>query len=122
MAKAEKLMEIEAKIKELTKEKDILKADLLQVTQDLDVITLKTGSYTISRVKRVTPKVINFQAVKETLDRLDIPYVTEEAFSEQMKPVFKQLAEKALAENKLIKGMDIAETEFIMIRLAEVKV
>lgn len=119
MAKVGRLMELEAQKKVIAKEIEILKADLLKVTQDLDVYTLKTGSYTISRVKRLTPKVESFAKLKEYLDAKDIPYMTEETFRETMKPTFKVMAEKAIEEKLLIPGMDIAETEFIMIRLAD---
>ena len=117
MQKVEKLMEYQAIIKDLKPKIDELKADLLKITQDLDVYTLKTGRYTISRAKKITPKVINFKQLKESLDKAQIPYITEEVFAEQMKLVFKQ----AIEEKRELEGLEGLVTEYISIRIKESK-
>lgn len=117
--KASRLMELEKQKKEIAQEIDILKADLLKTTQELDVLSLKTGSYTISRVKRLTPKIINIPLLKKELDKRNIPYIMEETFAEQMKPVFKQLAEQVVESKETIKGFETMETEYIMIRVSD---
>ena len=115
MQKVEKLIEYQAIVKDLKPKIDELKADLLKVTQDLDVYTLKTGRYTISRAKKITPKVINFKQLKESLDKAEIPYITEEVFAEQMKLVFKQ----AIEEKRELEGLEALVTEYISIRIKE---
>ena len=117
MQKVEKLMEYQAIVKDLKPKIDELKADLLKVTQDLDVYTLKTGRYTISRVKKITPRVIDFKTLKNSLDKAEIPYITEEVFAEQMKVVFKQ----AIEEKRELEGLEGLITEFISIRIREEK-
>ena len=115
MAKMQKLMELQAIVKELKPQIDELKADLLKVTQDLDVYTLKTGDYTLSRAKRITPQVVDFKLLKETLDKEDIPYETEEVFTAQTNVMFKQ----AIADKRELAGLEALETEYISIRLSD---
>ena len=115
MEKAAKLVELEVILKEIKQQIDEYKAELLQVTKELDVMTLKTGSYTISRAKRISPKVIDFDALKSSLEKADIPYVTQEVFGDQMKLVFKQLAE----EKREMAGLEVQETEYLSIRVAK---
>lgn len=112
--KARRLMELQALMKELKIEADELKADLLKTTQQLDVYTLKTGEYTISRVKKITPHVEDFETLKKALEEAEIEVYTEETFSPVMDVVFKQI----LADGKNIDGLEGKVTEFISIRLA----
>ena len=91
MEKAQKIVELTKIIKDAKAIVDEYKIDLLKVTQEMDVLTLKTGSYTISRAKRITPRVTDFKTLKESLDKENIPYEVEEAFTPQMDLVFKNL-------------------------------
>ena len=118
MAKMQKLMELQSIVKELKPQIEELKADLLKVTQDLDVYTLKTGAYTLTRAKRITPQIVNFELLKKTLDELDIPYTTEEVFTDQTKVMFKQ----AIEEKKELAGLEALETEYISVRIKEKEV
>lgn len=115
MAKAARLVELQAVMKEIKPEIDSLKADLLKITQELDVLTLKTGNYTISRARRITPRVTDFKTLKEQLEDAHIPYQTVEAFSKNMEPVFKKMIE----DKTVIEGLEGTETEYISIRLAK---
>ena len=115
MQKMEKLMELQNIVKKLKPQIDELKADLLKVTQDLDVYTLKTGQYTLSRAERITPQVINFKLLKESLDKAEIPYMTEEVFTDQMTLVFKQ----AIKEKRELEGLESLTTEYISVRIRE---
>lgn len=117
MEKAQYLVELQKMSFEIKKRIDEYKADLLQVTQDLDVLSLKTGAYTISRAKRITPQVVNFNLLKKSLDKADIPYMTEEVFSKQMDAVFKQ----AIEEKRELDGLEARETEYITVRIAKDK-
>lgn len=113
MAKAARLIELQNIMKSIKPEIDAIKADLLKVTQELDVYTLKTGSYTISRAKKVTPEVVNFETLKKSLDEKNIPYQTVKAFSVNMRHVFQKLIEDKVE----IEGLDGLETEYIMVRI-----
>lgn len=115
MAKARRLFELQQIMKEIKPEIDALKEDLLKVTQDLDVITLKTGDYTISRAKRVTPHVEDFEALKKALDERNVPYQVIQAFSKNMLPVFQTFIE----HNEELDGLSGTETEYISIRIAK---
>jgi hypothetical protein len=117
MEKMGRLMELQAIVKKLKPEIDELKADLLKVTQDLDVYTLKTGKYTLSRAKRVTPQVVDFNLLKGSLDLADIPYETHEVFTPQMSVLFKQMVD----ENKELPGLEGLITEYISVRIKEEK-
>jgi len=115
MDKAKRLMELQQIMKEIKPEIDELKADLLRVTQELDVYTLKTGEYTISRSKRITPQITDFDALKADLVKNEIEVYTEEVFAPQMDLVFKLAIEKG----REFEGLDGKTTEYISIRLAK---
>ena len=115
MEKAQKIVELTQVIKEAKSIVDEYKVDLLKATQEMDVLTLKTGSYTITRAKRITPRVVSFKQLKESLDKENIPYETEEAFTAQMDLVFKQLVK----DKKELNGLEALETEYIMVRTPE---
>lgn len=112
--KAKRLMEVQALLKDLKAEADELKADLLRTTQALDVYTLKTGEYTISRVKKITPHVDDFKTLKKALEEAEIEVLTELTFAPQMDLVFKQ----AVEEGREFDGLSGKVTEYISIRLA----
>lgn len=113
MEKAQTLMELEALNREIYKKIKQLKDELLKATQELDVLSLKTGSYTISRVKRITPRVEDFEKLKISLEKAGVPYETKEVFADQMNIVFRE----AIKEGKEFKGLDKQETEYVMIRI-----
>lgn len=115
MEKAQKVVELTNVIKEAKVIVEEYKADLLKVTQEMDVLTLKTESYTITRAKRITPKVVDFKTLKTSLDKEEIPYEVEEAFTPQMKVVFKNIVK----EGRELDGLEALETEYIMIRTPE---
>lgn len=115
--KAADLVLMEAQLKDLKQKVADYKAELLKATQELDVLTLKTGSYTIVRAKRITPQVANFKELKKSLDLAEIPYTTTEVFSDYMKPVFRQLVD----DGKLLPGLEVLETEYISIRVPDKK-
>ena len=116
--KAKRLMELQVSYKDIKTEMDILKADLLQVMQDQDVLTLKTGSYTLSRAHRVTPQVIDFELLQGALSANNIPFETKRVFDERMNPVFKTLIE----EGREMPGLDSLITEYVSIRVKEKEV
>lgn len=117
MEKAAALVELETLHKKVKDKIAIYKADLLKITQDLDVYTLKTGSYTITRAKRITPQIIDFETLKLSLKKEDIPFDVKEVFADYMTEVFKT----AIEEKRPLDGLGILETEYIMIRVSKEK-
>lgn len=113
MEKVKKLVELQAVLKEIKPQIEALKEDLLAITQQLDVYTLKTGNYTISRAKKITPRVTDFKRLKQSLDEAGIPYMVEEVFTSQMQIVFKQ----ALEDKKELEGLEGLITEYVVVRL-----
>ena len=113
MEKAQHLVELEGVVKRAKAIIDQYREELLEETKRLDVLSLKTGTYTISRVKKLLPKVTDFQTLKKALEKENIPYSTVEVFADHMKLTFKQLAE----EGRAIEGLEIAESEYIMVRI-----
>lgn len=124
MMKAAKLVELGVIAKELreklaliTDEMQVYKDDLLKITQDLDVLSLKTGSYTISRAIRITPQVEDFVKLKVSLEKAGVPVMVVEAFAPQMDEVFKE----ALKEGKEFDGLGKRETQYIAVRISDKK-
>lgn len=111
--KANELMQWEILKKELSLKIADRKAELLGIMQDQDILSLKTGKYTLTRAHKITPQVIDFDALKNALDREEIPYETKEVFDERMNPVFKTIIE----EGKVLMGLQGLETEYISIRI-----
>lgn len=112
-----KVDQLKAEIEPLQQEIDLYKGDLLKITQDLDVLTLKTGDYTISRAIRVTPQIIDFKELKEDLIDKDIPFETEEVFTPQTMEMFKE----AIKQGKKLNGLEEKETQYISVRIAKDK-
>ena len=113
MEKAKRLVELQAIVYKLKPEIESLKADLLKVTKDLNVLTLKTEQYTITRAKKETISVENFNILEKALKENHIPYGTKIVFADYMGLVFKKLVK----DKKILPGLEIKETEYISIRL-----
>ena len=113
MQKAERLMKLAELKKQVESAYNQLRDELLVVTQQLDVLTLKTGTYTITRAKRVTPQVVSFEQLKATLDKENIPYTTKTVFGDGMDLVFKQ----AIKEGRELEGLNVTTTEYITVRV-----
>lgn len=117
MQKAERLVKLSTLLKQVKEAHDQLRAELLTVTQELDVYTLKTGSYMITRACRVTPSVDDYEELKKSLDKAGIEYGTKEVFADYMSDVFKQ----AIKEKKELPGLSSKSTEYVSIRVKEEK-
>jgi glutamate-1-semialdehyde aminotransferase len=117
IAKAKRLMELQALYKQIKPEIDQLKAELLEITKKLGVVTLKTEDYTISRVKKVTPEVTDFETLKAELEKNNIPYGTKEVFADYMSLTFKKLIE----DGRKLEGLEAKESEYVAVRLAKGK-
>jgi len=115
--KAARFYEVEKVYKKLKLERDTLKADLLKMTQDLGVLTLKTDIYVLSRIKKITPQIESYRTLKASLEAENIPIVLEEHFAPQMLILFKEL----IKEGRELDGLGKLETEYIQVRLATKK-
>lgn len=115
--KAQQLIELEAMQREIRERRDELKEDLLAYMQKNKTLGLKTEDYTLTRAKRITPQVEDFETLKKSLEAQDIPYEIQEVFADQMKLVFKQ----AINEGRDLPGLAGLETEYVMIRIKEDK-
>jgi len=113
MEKAKRLMEITTLLKDLKVEQDDIKAHLLEITQKLGVLSLKTDKYTISRVKRITPEVVDFETLKKSLTKENVPFETREVFAEFMPATFRKLIE----DGREMPGLESKTTEFISVRV-----
>lgn len=100
------------KLKVVNDELSIYRDDLLKSTQELGVYTLKTEDYTISRVRRITPIIEDFDVLKNTLEKENIPYETELVFK-NMDALFKDV----IKQERELKGLGSRETQYIMVRV-----
>ncbi len=117
MEKAAQLVQLETLKRQITERIDQYRADLLAITKELDVFSLKTGSYTISRVVKKLPRVEDFELLKASLEAADIPYNTKEVFADFMTVIFSRVVK----EGRHLDGLGILESEYIMVRIATPK-
>lgn len=117
MQKAQALIQLEAIKKQIDEKISKYRADLLETTRNLNVLSLKTEEYVISRVKKTYTSVSDFETLKASLEKENIPYDTVETFADHMKETFKQIAESG----KKLEGLETKDSEYIMIRLAKEK-
>ena len=113
--KAEALVRMKAQAKELKEKIDQYTDELLKLTQEQDVLTLKTGSYTISRAKRITPQVTSFKDLRNSLEENNIPYDVKLVFDDHMTETFKKIIESG----KTLDGLEAKETEYLSIRVTK---
>ncbi len=110
--KAERLLKLADLKKQVETAYNALRDELLEETQRLGVLTLKTESYTITRAKRVTAQVVDYKTLKLSLEKGNIPFTTKEVFGDEMSTVFKQ----AIKEGRELDGLTALTTEYITIR------
>ena len=87
-----------------------LRAGLLEETKRMDVISLKTGKYTLTRATRTTIRVVDDAEVKEELEKMGHQVITKEVVDmDFMKPLVKANVDK-------LDGATKTETEYLTIR------
>ena len=114
--KIKRFAEVCVQRKAINDEYDVLREDLLKLTQALDVYNLKTGSYTLYRSRRVTPQVVDFDTLEATLKAENIPYKTKTVFDEYTFGMFQE----AIKQGRKLAGLGEKITEFITLRTKEV--
>ena len=115
--KAKELMELEVMQNQIKAKILEYKTELLAYMQEHKTLGLKTETYTLTRAKKVTPQVVDFKQLKESLDEANIPVMTKVVVDESMMRVFNVLIE----EGREMPGLDSLETEYIMVRVKETK-
>ena len=110
---AQQVVKLEQLHREIKGRLDNMKSQLLAKTKELDVITLKTGSYTISRASRKTIKVLSKKGLAKELEGmgLEVLYAID---MDYMKPVVKNVIDK-------LEYATETETEYVSIRIAKPK-
>lgn len=91
----------------------LLRANLLEVTKKNKVLSLKTETYTISRVQRNTVKVTNDKVAIKSLEMLNVPVETKVVLDmDYMKEPLKQLIDRG----EQIDGVESFATEYVQVR------
>lgn len=110
---SDQLLKLETLKKETERRIKALKSDLLNQMRQNDVLTLKTGKYTISRSNRATPVIHDHQLVKQELEAAGHQVLTKEVIDmNYMKPLVMKFVPD---------GSEIRETEYISIRITKDK-
>jgi len=132
---ATQIVKLQGLIKQSTERLEQLKSALLVTMQDNDVLTLKTGKYTISRAIRPNVKVFNHTKLKESLkdkgheviikhgivDKNYIEdinnYLKQQGLDYQVEEVVDEKIMKPLILDQKPEGVDLSETQYISIRI-----
>lgn len=111
--KAQQIIKLEAAKDKIDSALSQLRADLLEVTKQQKVMTLKTEDYTITRATRETLKVADHKAAAAELDKMNVPVMTETVLSDSTKKVLKEL----IKQGKEFDSASVQSTEYISIRV-----
>ena len=117
MEMAEQLMKLEKLKKDVDARLSDLKRELLATMQDLDVLTLKTGSYTLSRKTWSRVSVTDDKEAEKALAKMGVPVETKMVINmDLMKVPIRNLV---VNEGKEIDGIKRQETEYVTVRFKE---
>ena len=114
MEVAEEVIKLEKLKREVDTRLKEHKANLLRVMLELDVLQLKTGSYTLSRKKYSRVKVVDDEKAEKALEARGVPVETKVVLDmDLMKVPLKALVDSG--EN--IDGVELVESDFVSVRL-----
>jgi hypothetical protein len=112
---AEKIVELERAKDKIESSLAVLRSRLLEVTKENDVLTLKTGQYTIMRKQLRRIKVLNDDEAGKFLESKGVPVETRVVLDMRyMKPVIQNYQGE-------IPGIEKTLTEYVSVRLAKEK-
>lgn len=117
---AQNIVKLEALKKEVAGRLEEMRSRLLVQLQEQDVMQIKTGSYTISKARRITTKVTDqIKAIEFLKPRLGEANVMTKLVLDMdyMKPVLDGIIE----EGGTIDGVEQLVTEYPIVRLAKEK-
>jgi hypothetical protein len=112
---AEKIIKLTELKKQVSTQLDDLKDQLLTFTQQNDVYTLKTGSYTISRGNRQTISILDHEAAFAYL----VQNMSEPKMVSVLSPSDQELVKKMVKKGQNVDGTTHQSTEYISIRVAK---
>jgi len=109
----EEIIHLEQVKKGIEKKLEIYRKNLLEVMRRDDVLTLKTGKFTITRATRTTIKITDDKLVKEQLENMGHQVMTKEVIDmKYMKPVITDNVDQ-------LDGVSKSETEYTSIKLTK---
>lgn len=88
---------------------------LLEEMQRFDVLTLKTGQFTVSRAKRVTPKVMILEDVQGYFTDKGLPFTTKAVPDDVTMNTIKEMVKAG----EMPDGVEAQETEYVSVRVAK---
>jgi len=116
MEVAEQVMKLEQLNRDVDKRLKEYKSQLLDVMTEMDVVQLKTGSYTLSRKEYNRVSVEDDMEAKAALEAMEVPVETKEVLDwDLMKIPVKTLVD----EGKQIPGIKEIRTPYVSVRLAK---
>jgi hypothetical protein len=116
MEVAEQVMKLEQLKRDVDKRLKEYKSQLLDVMTEMDVVQLKTGSYTLSRKEYNRVSVEDDMEAKAALEAMEVPVETKEVLDwDLMKIPVKTLVD----EGKQIPGIKEIRTPYVSVRLAK---
>ena len=116
MEVAEQVMKLEQLKRDVDKRLKEYKSQLLDVMTEMDVVQLKTGSYTLSRKEYNRVSVEDDMEAKAALEAMEVPVETKEVLDwDLMKIPVKTLVD----EGKKIPGIKEIRTPYVSVRLAK---
>jgi hypothetical protein len=116
MEMAAQMVKLETLKKDVEARLRVIKQELLTTMQDLDVLTLKTGSYTLTRRMWKKAMVNDDEAAIKALEAMGVPTETKVVLDMGL---MKIPVDNLLNEGKEIDGIELRETPYVSVRLAK---
>lgn len=86
---------------------------LLEETRRNDVLTLKTGQYTISRCKRITPTLENLEDLRGWFTDMGLTFATKEVPEDWVMSTVRDSVKKG----NIPEGISAQETEYVVVKV-----
>lgn len=111
------------KMEQLKRELDYklktMKDNLLHIMQDTDVLSIKTGSYTLSRKTYRRVKVVDDELAAKDLKARGVPVTTKVVLD--MSQMNIPLTELLVKQRETIDGVELTETEYVSMLMKKEK-
>lgn len=116
MAVAKEVMKLERLKRDIEERLKAHKKYLLETMLELDVVSLKTGTYTLSRKQYKRIRIEDDKKASAYLEKMEVPVEMKKVLDmDLMRIPIKAL----LDEGKQIDGVSEIKTEYVSVRLAE---
>lgn len=110
---AVKLVKLTKLKKEVDAQIAVFREQLLEETKRNDVLTLKTGSYTISRCKRVTPTLESLEDLRGWFEHKGLEFATKEVPEDWVMATVRDSVKKG----NVPEGISAQETEYVVVKV-----